>query len=107
MAEICSRLIFTRFVHLRVREERAGATGGGAVAAICRSSAELAESRDPAIRTIIRKPLAAGRNYDAKLVARLVSFMNVRNAAIILPVICILCIHRACTLYTVYTASLR
>lgn len=53
-------------------------------AAICRGAAELAESRDAVIRTIIRKPLAAGRNYDAKLVARLVSFMNVRNAAIIL-----------------------
>jgi len=55
-----------------------------AAAAICRSTAELAESRDAVIRTIIRKPSAAGRNYDAKLVARLVSFMNVRNAAIIL-----------------------
>lgn len=55
-----------------------------------RSATEFAESRDAVIhgavrvRTIIRKPLAAGRNYDAKLVARLVSFMNVRNAAIIL-----------------------
>lgn len=59
-------------------------TATATTAAICRGAAELAESRDAAIRTIIRKPLAAGRNYDAKLVARLVSFMNVRNAAIIL-----------------------